>query len=622
MATDEAEDRSWMERLIASAKAGEVLDVSARPDAERRIPAQVLAEACTDPELLHTRGVHLVGALIEGSLALCNRLIPAPIHLVDCAFGDAGGEQAIDLTSATGSRVSLEGSSLDGHLRATRLRLGDTLNLTRTTIRGSVDLHGASVGGNDTIEGAVVEGSIAAPHLSVDNNLWLKGCRIGSFWSAHLIVRGSIVADDLRCEHAMRFFFASVTGLVELDGARIGNNGNGISLDLERARIGGSLHLRNGFETSGTVRAFGADVSGDLDLDGATLRLAEGLPVERLESLDGRFIHVGGTVGIYDFVSHGSLVFEGAHIDRSLLIHRSRIASGGERSTHTVSPQATPDASGWSAATSSLLLLSTTVGGSVVVGDGTEFASDLVISYSAIGVALELVADDFSRSRVVLLGTECSTLLIGWQHPPKELLLEAFTFDRYLPVEQTVEPWVADGWLNRQQPWSTDPYTQLATSYRNSGKDDQARKVAIAQGWRSLEGEPVRLRAFGTFVGLSIGFGYRRWPAIAFLGLVIIFGWGVFWYAAGQGAMIPSKPPDANAPAEPCGPAQPCFNAFVYSADVALPIIDFGQESAWRPNDAADAGNAFVVARWTVIVLGWITATVLVASLSAVVRRD
>jgi len=38
------------------------------------------------------------------------------------------------------------------------------------------------------------------------------------------------------------------------------------------------------------------------------------------------------------------------------------------------------------------------------------------------------------------------------------------------------------------------------------------------------------------------------------------------------------------------GVDHPCFNSWVYGADVVLPIIDFGQDTAWRPVESDDVG--------------------------------
>jgi hypothetical protein len=48
-----------------------------------------------------------------------------------------------------------------------------------------------------------------------------------------------------------------------------------------------------------------------------------------------------------------------------------------------------------------------------------------------------------------------------------------------------------------------------------------------------------------------------------------------------------------------------------------LPIIDFGQDSAWRP-----VGSGCEWARWGFIAAGWVLASIFVAAFTALVRRE
>jgi hypothetical protein len=81
-------------------------------------------------------------------------------------------------------------------------------------------------------------------------------------------------------------------------------------------------------------------------------------------------------------------------------------------------------------------------------------------------------------------------------------------------------------------------------------------------------------------------------------------------------AASPTTPTD-----QPCGDTHPCFNAWIYGADVVLPIIDFGQDSTWRPNDTATHGHTWVLARWIFIVIGWLLASVFVATFTGLIQR-
>ena len=60
----------------------------------------------------------------------------------------------------------------------------------------------------------------------------------------------------------------------------------------------------------------------------------------------------------------------------------------------------------------------------------------------------------------------------------------------------------------------------------------------------------------------------------------------------------------------------PAFNPLVYTLDLLLPVIDFGQEHAYQPHGAA---------QWLaygLIAAGWILATTVAAGLTRVLNRS
>ena len=59
----------------------------------------------------------------------------------------------------------------------------------------------------------------------------------------------------------------------------------------------------------------------------------------------------------------------------------------------------------------------------------------------------------------------------------------------------------------------------------------------------------------------------------------------------------------------------------MYSIDVFLPIVDFYQEGAWRPDTAAFWGQLVRYYLWLHITLGWVLTTLWVAGLSGLVKR-
>jgi hypothetical protein len=188
------------------------------------------------------------------------------------------------------------------------------------------------------------------------------------------------------------------------------------------------------------------------------------------------------------------------------------------------------------------------------------------------------------------------------------------------------------------------PFRQLIKVYRDMGHDGHAREIAkfkerrryrsrfikLWQGWgdqprfmRRVFGEnwfgsaldwldwlpvigerllsrsarSVLLALEWFIIGFGTAYGYGYFRLIAFLLTLWIAG-GIFYdNAAEQGAFAPSNPAIyLNKEVQTkCGknwtackgapPELPGFNAFTYSADIMLPVLDLGQKRDWQPID-------------------------------------
>lgn len=63
------------------------------------------------------------------------------------------------------------------------------------------------------------------------------------------------------------------------------------------------------------------------------------------------------------------------------------------------------------------------------------------------------------------------------------------------------------------------------------------------------------------------------------------------------------------------------FNAFLYSADVFLPLVNLHQEESWLPKTGGWGTVAWVVL-WVEILAGWFISTLIVASLTGIIKKD
>ncbi|MEU6034595.1 hypothetical protein ABZ801_04235 [Actinomadura sp. NPDC047616] len=144
-------------------------------------------------------------------------------------------------------------------------------------------------------------------------------------------------------------------------------------------------------------------------------------------------------------------------------------------------------------------------------------------------------------------------------------------------------------------------YEQLAAAYRQAGDDAAARTVQLAKHRRRRATLPWYARTWGYLQDATVGYGFRPMRAAA---------WLVALTLAGGTAYALHHP-------EPLKPGEaPGFNAFFYALDLLLPIIDFGQEKAFKPD------GLYQWLSYLLVVLGWVLATTIVAGVTRAVSRQ
>ena len=155
-------------------------------------------------------------------------------------------------------------------------------------------------------------------------------------------------------------------------------------------------------------------------------------------------------------------------------------------------------------------------------------------------------------------------------------------------------------------------------------------------GWRAMSWFNDR------FLRVTIGYGFRpgRAVIVAVL-LVLALGW-FFERAWDAGDMTPnsapilvSQPWIAATQSHPENPAAfwsdvgragqdwETFNGYAYAADLVVPIVSLGQESAWAPSTSrSDLGRAGWWMRWFAIAIGWIVTALGAGAITGVIRKE
>lgn len=187
-------------------------------------------------------------------------------------------------------------------------------------------------------------------------------------------------------------------------------------------------------------------------------------------------------------------------------------------------------------------------------------------------------------------------------------------------------------WIRSQYPssspkksvdFATQPYEQLAKVYRQTGKDSDARKVAIARR--------IDLRRYGSltwyrkagnwFMDKTIKFGYQTWRAALGLAVVFVAFLVMTFFAQQHHAIVPVSDLVAGVHPVPvatrCTPTYPCFYPLGYAVDVVIPVINVHQADFWGLN-----GWGWVVGSWAATVFGWAAVTLLVVGYTGLVRQQ
>jgi len=181
---------------------------------------------------------------------------------------------------------------------------------------------------------------------------------------------------------------------------------------------------------------------------------------------------------------------------------------------------------------------------------------------------------------------------------PDELSIDGMTYQALeprLPARDRLR------WLARDPNGpQSQPYEHLAAHYVQIGHPEDARTVWYIREREQRREAALLAKVWGVVQDVMLGYGYRPWRALAWLGLLLIIGSVTF--SLGQ--------PHAFQPH-----TAPPFNPVIYTLDLLLPLVDLGQKHAYDPRG---------VEQWLSYVLiasGWILVTTVAAAAARVLQR-
>ena len=642
------------QKLLAVASTGKQCSFGGtRPDAptgENLIRAdfvRFLALGGDGAASVHEGGLKIQGAYIEGTINLDGTTKVRPLWIVDStitgefSFADAETKVvSLDRTAVSsirGDGVMIDGSLLlrdtliDGSLQLFGAEIMGTLSCTGCRIEGrrwrsqrlAVDLITATIGGNVEFR----NGFFANGHIQLDNSE-IGGtfdCSEGRFLSAfdsqaqylsrwdaairavkchRLNLKGSLYLRDCESEGEMSFSGAQIGGDIDCRKGHFRCSGNNDTTALRFTRIvtNGNVYLSDGFDAKGKVQFNGARIRGNIDCQGGTFSVPEGLPSR-------------------DFAAPGEAFSEDAVSLVNAEVMGALMLAPIEGTTR---PAAVLNGS--------LDLKSAYI--RVLVDSEATWPKPANGHEGAIRHVIHL--DGFTYERFAGVAPTQAEARKNWLK---------------------CQPAAHMG-----HDFKPQPFEQVIKVLKNMGHPEEARRLAIErQGFlvrRRLSNRDCKhghIRALPRFmwestVGLLIGHGYKPLRILVIMAAVgVMFG---FYYklAAEKGIFAPRDAQVFTQAAfdkcrgrpggwTTCSEVEPTFaeysqfNPWVYSFNVLLPVVDLYQEKNWVPMrkevPIEAAGYTFKVPSWgtnalvlTEVVFGWVASLLAVAAFSGLVKTD
>jgi hypothetical protein len=598
---------------------------------------------------VRTPGVRLRGARIEGGLDLtdCSGAggagLPA-LALVECEIPDP-----VDLSHARLARVSFKGSRLS-RLIGVETQIDGELDLCDVAPLGApgqetltAKLRGVRVDGDVLARGAkfaraidsdddalMLQGAEIAGNVLLDHGfesfgcIWMISARIDGGLScegAQLLNRSedasgqALNADGAQIGSILMRGKFKAEGEVRLNSARIlrdldisegasFRNEMGAALLLGNAEIGGQV-FGDGAKISGQLMLTSASVARNLDLRGAEINHRV---TPRGESF-GRVVDAtSASVG-------GAVLFQGANIKGEVFLADARIAGylafGGGR---FINPGhwavRAPNARVGGNLTFKIADNGYAPHGQKTVIEGGAKFDRARVDGAFAWVNLELRGPGPDNSKGALFsfadasiegpvqarslvtqagavidasGATCASLdddlKAGWGVEGARLDLEGFAYAR---IDNSEENWRQRlAWLKRVGRFSPQPYTHAAQVYARAGRREDARRILLAQhDQRTVSASTGPLTwLLSSLFGLSAGYGLAPIRIVRALALFLALGVTGVLVMNAQGALVTPQGRACNGAIEPA----------LYAVDVALPIIDLGQENRCAPGRTARA---------------------------------
>jgi len=557
--------------------------------------SSVLTWLCTDvraKRLVHRKGLFILHASLDTQLDLQSADVPFFFGLHACRL------PGLDAKGA---------------------RIGSNLYLKHCYIDGMLDIHSTCIGGQVLCDGALVRGvdgvSIRADGADIDGPV---------FFSKGFCALGGI-----------RLLGAKIKGPLDCTGGHFLNH-KGYALTADRAEIGSDVLLcgrasADGvsyrFRAVGEVRLLGAVIKGQLNCDGGTFLNKNGvaLHLQGASVSDAILLEpkrLRGVVNLYCAVVEGVVRMRSESTAKTIMDLRGakvNILIDSQKSwpetgkltldgfvyeeIHHKSPRSVADRLEW---------LRRMPNG--------QF---LPQPYEQLAKWFQKTGHD-SEAREIRIAKEEARLTQWYSCCCREWKQQVIT---------RTARWVIQ---------NDSTFHLMPCRLVNLILEYAEHKVDKTKPTHLLYKEPAK-RIWWKIKRWTIGYGYKPHYALGWLFIFWLIGTGFFWYGYPQGitksashkySTTQQRCEDLDNCTEPLGKVlttnYPLFHPFIYSLDVALPIVDLQQERFWMPDSESKAEKNGILksgvflwwVNWLEVLLGWFLASMGIAGATGIIRKD
>lgn len=410
-----------------------------------------------------------------------------------------------------------------------------------------------------------------------------------------------LMRNGFKAEGEVRFVGARVTQVFEFTDASLRNE-FGVALNLASAVSGGELALNNA-KISGQVLLSNTEVGRNLDARGADInhRLTpRGDTFGR--AIDAASVSVGGAALLQGANIKGEIFLADARINGYLAFGGGRFINGGGWAIRAPNARVGGnltlkiDENGYAphgqktVVEGGLKLDRARIDGALswlnleLRGPGPDNMKGAFFSFADAQISGPIQAKTLvtqQEARIDASGATCSALdddvRTGWGAETSTLTLDGFAYQR---IDSANENWRARlAWMRRSKRdgdrFSPQPFTHAANVYARTGRRDDARRILLAQhDQRTLSASAGPFTwALSSLFGVIAGYGLAPIRVVRALVLFLAIGVAGVFAMNAQGALVTPQGRACNGAIEPA----------LYAIDVALPVIDLGQESRCAP---------------------------------------